>query len=270
MKCFYCNAWRDLEVLEAHGPCLTGLKHVFVYSEPWPPFSDHTPRSPQQAMVITVGRSQEMEEHVDVENPDISFTEQDIKAVNPEILMEQQMSEEDQSVVQLDELEDRDEPEDVKPNLINSSKWVSIGDIRKWTSCIRCGMVRTKNKKKGWISHAQKCGQNPNYSTRKFFMHLHTVSWCGTLVMDTFWDSHSDPEKGSCAVCRVSRKQKVPLPFQPKPPARKNELSLQKQHQSRLIMKRKKRRETLAMDAQIRNASANNTLKIVGCTSLRR
>ncbi|KAM8709441.1 hypothetical protein ACLKA7_016274 [Drosophila subpalustris] len=265
MKCLYCNTWRDLDVLEAHGPCLTGSKHVFVYSEPWPPFSDRSPHKPQRGMVITVGRPQEREEQE--EHAQEPIPEHESNGVNSSLEHDSAGDHMQLETHEIEEDEEEVEPVDVKPIISGKSKWVSIGDIRKWTSCIRCGMVKIK--KTGWIRHAQQCGQDPKYKSRKFFIYLHTLAWCGCLVMDTFWDKHSDPKKGSCKVCRESRDKKMPLPYQPKPPTRKNEATLQKKHQSRLITSRKKRRESMAVEAHIRNAGGNNLLQIVGCTSLR-
>ncbi|XP_034482628.1 uncharacterized protein LOC117788070 [Drosophila innubila] len=260
MKCFYCNMWRDLDVLEAHAPCLTGSKHVFVYSEPWPPFSDHTPHNPLRGMVITVGRSQEAEQ--------VQEQVQDHDGNGVDINLEHESAADHVDVhVDSEEVEDLPvEPVDVKPIIATKSKWVSIGDIRNWTSCIRCGMVKIKGT--GWIRHAQQCGQDPKYRSRKFFIFLHTLGWCGCLVMDIKWEKHSDPINGTCKVCRESRDNKVPLPYQPKPPARKNEAKLQRQHQARLKTNRKKRRESMAVEAQIRNASSNNFMQIIGATSL--
>ncbi|XP_034110948.1 uncharacterized protein LOC117572323 [Drosophila albomicans] len=123
----------------------------------------------------------------------------------------------------------------------------------------------------GWIKHAQKCGQDPKFASRKFFIYLHTLSWCNTLVNDNFWEQHSNAKNGKCKVCRLSRLNKEPLPYQPKPPTRKNEKTLSKQWRSRILKKRIKRKQSMAADVpNFQNAANDNApMRIVECISLR-
>ncbi|KAH8371063.1 hypothetical protein KR093_006085, partial [Drosophila rubida] len=220
MKCFHCNMWRDLEPMESHGPCVPNKLHLFVNSEPWPPFPVHTPQPPIVGMVVTLGNAQEVEPL-------------------PEVCNE---PEEDS----ISEASVPDSTADRKPQISRKAKWVSIGDIRKWNNCIRCGMVKIKTS--GWLRHAQKCGQDSSYTSRRFFIYLHTLAWCNTLVNDTFWEQHTNTTNGKCKICRMSRLNKIPLPYQPKPPSRKNEARYAKQRQSRLNKSRIKRRQSMAAE----------------------
>ncbi|XP_060660907.1 uncharacterized protein LOC132794461 [Drosophila nasuta] len=264
MKCFYCNMPRDLGPLESHGTCLPDKLHVFVNTEQWPPFSVNTPQPPLIGMVVTLGNGQEMQQL-----PDNVDDDNEVHEMEEADYIEEEDDFNTMHAIGIVKTELQESSGDVKPRISTKSKWVSIGDIRKWTSCIRCGMVKIKSD--GWIKHAQKCGQDPKFASRKFFIYLHTLSWCNTLVNDNFWEQHSNAVNGKCKICRSSRLNKEPLPYQPKPPTRKNEKTLSKQWRSRILKKRIKRKQSMAADVPNFQNSANNNapMRIVECISLR-
>ncbi|XP_001997486.3 uncharacterized protein LOC6571285 [Drosophila grimshawi] len=202
LKCIKCNIWREMDLMKEHAPCLKGPLHVFVYSEPWPPFPDQaTLASPFKVELAA-------------EEPQIELGIEDLH-----IKLEALELESPHDIIQT--ISDPDkvpEIQDVKPQIIRKSRWVTIREINRWSHCQRCGFEHSKSK--GWLHHAQMCAQDPKYKTDMFFIYLHTKAWCGTLVQDAFWEKHTDPEKGDCAVCRSSRRCKKPLPYQPKAPPR--------------------------------------------------
>ncbi|XP_034106602.1 uncharacterized protein LOC127564985 [Drosophila albomicans] len=219
MKCFYCNMPRDLGPLESHGACLPDKLHVFVNTEQWPPFSVNTPQPPLIGMVVTLGNAQEMQQlpdYVDGNNE----VNRAISEMEETIYIEDEDDVPTMGTLEIVKTELQKSPGVVKPRVSTKFKWVSIGDIRKWKSCIRCGMVKIKSD--GWLKHVQTCGQDPKFASRKFFIYLHTLSWCNTMVRNKFWEQHSNAKNGKCKICRLSRLNKDPLPYQPRPPTRKN------------------------------------------------
>ncbi|EDW17181.1 uncharacterized protein LOC6586437 [Drosophila mojavensis] len=267
-KCINCNMWHDLEPMETHGPCIGGALHVFVYTEPWPPFPDTTPLLPLRAMPIEEGNHinghespvQSKHRHCD-EPPQLH-----------EILEQNNNSHSDNETINLiDDDEPAQQPVedtadvDIKPKM--KPHWVSIADIQRWTHCYRCGLVRIQ--RSGWLRHAQLCAQDSKYSSRKFFIYLHSKAWCGALVHDVFWEKHSNPENGTCSICRRSRWNNVPLPYQPKPPPRKNEAILEKRRRTRMNMQRKKRRQTITNETAACNAPEGQPVRNVNRNSYR-
>ncbi|EDV95964.1 GH15482 [Drosophila grimshawi] len=184
LKCIKCNIWREMDLMKEHAPCLKGPLHVFVYSEPWPPFPDQaTLASPFKVELAA-------------EEPQIELGIEDLH-----IKLEALELESPHDIIQT--ISDSDkvpEIQDVKPQIIRKSRWVTIREINRWSHCQRCGFEHSKSK--GWLHHAQMCAQDPKYKTDMFFIYLHTKAWCGTLVQDAYWEKHTDPEKGDCAVCR--------------------------------------------------------------------
>ncbi|XP_030560940.1 uncharacterized protein LOC115762744 [Drosophila novamexicana] len=273
MKCIHCNMWRELSPMEAHGPCVGGSLHVFVYSEIWPPFPENTPLSPLRAMPSTDGDTEHMyrapdspaqskESLNDIEREPYAVAEDNVNINSPVSIID--LADDDQEGQQeADTMSDVD----IKPKLAVKCDWVNITDILKWTNCTRCGLVRIQ--KRGWLRHVQSCAQDPKYRSNKLFIHLHTKAWCGMLVRDIYWDKHTHPENGTCDMCRLSRMNNVPLPYQPKPPPRKNETTLERSRRSRMIISRRKRRQTIALDTFIHNAGGTDSMQIVDCSSLR-
>ncbi|XP_023167104.1 uncharacterized protein LOC115482983 [Drosophila hydei] len=256
MKCIHCNMWRELQPTEEHGPCIGGSLHVFVYTEPWPPFPNSTPLLPLRAMTIvedaqttSEAPSQSKPRPNDLQQESYEHMEESNNSYSDNVTIS--LIDDDEPVQQ--EMEESFDV-DIKPKI--KPQWVTISDIQHWSHCYRCGMVRIK--KNGWLRHAQTCAQDSKYSTRKFFIHLHSKAWCGTLVRDVFWEKHSNPDTGSCEICRISRRNNVPLPYQPIPPPRKNEAVLEKRRRSRMIISRKKRRQTPSYDKFMNNSADNN------------
>ncbi|KAH8415712.1 hypothetical protein KR222_010676 [Zaprionus bogoriensis] len=297
MKCIYCNIWRDLELQEAHGTCFNDDLHVFAYSEPWPPFPASSPKQPVRAMVMTVSSSPQMTDTTSMETSMLMLSQGQVVVEEEEQLQQQQEfqpvveaqlqqqqqqfepAEDEDALELLEEEEEQDEYEkpqqgsfvpetaDVKPQLVRStSKWVSIGEIRQWTSCIRCGMVKIRSS--GWLRHVQQCAQDPTFQKRKFFIYLHTKAWCNMLVMDSFWEKHTHPQSGSCAVCRESRRKNLPMPYMPQPPARRNGSVLARQHTSRQIRRRRRRREEAIGRSLQEMSSTVGHMQIVGSSSM--
>ncbi|EDW76956.2 uncharacterized protein Dwil_GK21050 [Drosophila willistoni] len=239
LKCIHCNAWRDVLLHEKHASCIGDKLHVFVYTTPWPPFPE-TEVNPEVQAAVPLSSPlifQPPEEPVEQQQP---ANESDVI-----------------SVVSDQEDENNNPPDEMldikfKPKLLSSlDYWVTVKQISQWDSCPRCGLKRQQQN--GWITHAQKCAQDPKYKKRKFFIYIHTKGWCNYLVRDSAWKRHSNPETGVCKICCLARRQGKPLPYQPKPPPRPNEAKLAQMRRSAQRRSRLKKRQLFAQQ----NATAD-------------
>ncbi|SPP84789.1 uncharacterized protein LOC117587441 [Drosophila guanche] len=219
-KCINCNAWRDIDLSMAHTGCPQASFHVFVYTEPWPPFPSET-----------------------VNIPAVQPSSADLIPFNyePEQAVPEVRAEPEDLIVLDDDEEQLSEPEDVKPprKPLQESHWYTVNEIKEWTHCIRCNKER--NRMAGWIKHAQMCGQDPHKNAKKFFIYNHIKGWCNYLVMDCRWDTHSAPSTGTCRTCRTGRERGNPLPYMPQPPARPNERKLAAQRLRNRRMRKQRR-----------------------------
>ncbi|KAH8349877.1 hypothetical protein KR084_008615 [Drosophila pseudotakahashii] len=285
-QCINCNAPGDLKCLrnlnEKHEKCCKGEGnlHIFVFTQPWPPFPEKI-AEPEARNTVGEKRSKEPPPAIEIDmlipNPS-TFADQeepveplqpetDLLIPNPMILDEEEEEKESQepplqsalelmissprtlSEIDFDSQETitvdtMNEEKDIKPSTQDAGqKWVTPSEILTWPQCPRCKKVRIKNS--GWVTHAQKCGQNQKYKNPKFYIYCHTKGWCDYLVRDSLWENHSDPIAGSCDLCRSMRREGKPLPFMPKAPERPNEVFLAKKRRNKYRLN-KKRKELLS------------------------
>ncbi|XP_022226660.2 uncharacterized protein LOC111076916 [Drosophila obscura] len=230
-KCIYCNSWRDIDLCAMHTDCVQGQYHVFVSTEPWPPFPSETPnipvmRAPTPELLVPIRFDPEQE-------VPMSRTEVEYNAEN--------FAHDPEETIVLDDDCASSETEDVKPprKPLQEPDWYSVQEIKQWYRCIRCN--KEKKAMAGWIKHAQKCGQDPNINAKKFFIYNHINGWCNYQVLDSRWDIHSSPKIGSCRICRNAREHGNPLPYMSKPPTRPNESKLAAQRLRNRRMRKHRR-----------------------------
>ncbi|XP_052847363.1 uncharacterized protein LOC128259182 [Drosophila gunungcola] len=237
-RCIKCNILGDLHNLtdlnKKHKKCFNGAPHVFVFSQPWPPFptkadSDEDavdptpPASLHSELVISSPRTLcEQESGELLELVDVA----------PETIERNDNEDQDKEV-------DGNADTDTKPFI--AERWVTTKEITTWRQCPRCQRLRKTSA--GWVKHAQKCAQNPRYDKPKFFIYVHTKGWCNELIQDFLWERHSNPTNGSCHICRAFRLQEKPLPFMPPSPPRPNELELARERRRTYRRSMKKRQE---------------------------
>ncbi|XP_002026106.2 uncharacterized protein LOC6601051 [Drosophila persimilis] len=230
-KCIYCNAWRDIDLNMTHTGCVSGNFHVFICTEPWPPF-------PTEINNIPAARGHPPEHLMP-----LSFAEGvPSSTLDAEYNTGSFASEQEQTIVLDDEAEVPSDSEwDIKPQQkpLQEPSWYSVQQIKQWIHCIRCNKVRTSNA--GWIKHAQKCAQDPQRKEKKFFIYNHIKGWCNYQVLDSRWDIHSGPKNGTCRICREAREIGVPLPYMPKQPLRPNERKLAAQRLRNRRMRKQRR-----------------------------
>ncbi|XP_017010546.2 uncharacterized protein [Drosophila takahashii] len=265
-QCIHCNAPGDLKGLrnlnEKHAKCCKGEDnlHVFVFTQPWPPFPEKISESEQEehcARTTPVKRKareplQVTEMEVLIPNPG-TFADEEEPPLPPEIephmpnpmtldKVEQESQEpppQPEAALELVissprtlSVSDFDvqetitavavtEEKDIKPSEKEEQMWYTPSEILRWQQCPRCEKVRVTNR--GWITHAQKCGQNLKYNKPTFHIYCHTKGWCDYLIRDSLWEQHSDPNSGTCDVCSAMRRERRPVPFMPKAPDRVNE-----------------------------------------------
>ncbi|KAH8378834.1 hypothetical protein KR009_001693 [Drosophila setifemur] len=258
MRCIKCNAERDIPLSKHHNSCVGGKPHVFVYSEPWPPFPPvpsfhHTvnenqtppPDSPNssEAEMVVADRHSESWAYRDWETPkarDVVRTSP-MEELSVTLVTSPQQDPTQSCVIVLDDeiSSGCETPIEVKPErIIKNNIWVTRNDILKWKRCPRCLMKRKD--RAGWLRHAQQCAQDPTIAEDSFFIYSHFKGWCNYLVRDCDWQRHSDPISGKCSICRSMRGNLVPIPFMPNPPPRHTDI---KMASNRRIRRRKRRQK---------------------------